>query len=399
MKRRKFILESPSMMDRISTLENLKRAHDQLKPTLIKSEKMRRDRVGNPTEIDPASLEADRLLYDLPNLSKMISSGEYTPRPVLEQFRPKTDGGVRRLGIPSAVDRLVGRAVLNVLGPIIDPTFHDCNFGFRLKGGKIKGGQIKAVEKAVQWMESGAKAFASLDILNCFDTLPHLRILQLLERHCREKSVVNLVQKFMTCGSRGSRRLFIRRPHGKGLHQGATLSAILSNVLLNELDRYISEKMHQKFVRYADNVWIFSDRPAIVELLPSLIDQFLEKLGLRLNPKKTVISKEPRVRMLGFILDGTLTGRPVRTTLDPNSAAMFLVRLREELALDRDLDEARKSVEKYISGWTGYFGHCSSDHTGEFAILREQTKVLCAESGLNSFDQIIGKMKAGEGSR
>ncbi len=309
--------------------------------------------------IDGMSLDAlaPHLKEHWPAIRAQLLEGTYQPQPVRRVEIPKALGGTRSLGIPTVLDRFIQQAVLQVLQAEWDPTFSEHSFGFR-----PKRSAHQAVARAQELIASGHDIVVDIDLEKFFDRVNHDILMGLVAKRVADKRVLKLIRGFLTAGVLMDGLV---GPTEEGTPQGGPLSPLLSNLMLDVMDKELERRGHN-FVRYADdcNIYVRSQRGG--ERVMASIERFLTKrLKLKVNKAKSAVARPGKRKFLGF---GFTNGEQPRRRIAPQSRARFRSRVRELTRRTRgkSLAQIIKELSVYLIGWRGYFGFCETP-----SVLRE----------------------------
>ena len=229
---------------------------------------------------------------NIDTIREQIRTRKYKPSPVRRVEIPKSGGGVRNLGVPTVIDRVVQQAIVQVLTPIYEPLFSDSSYGFR-----PNRCCEMAIIKALEYMNDGYEWIVDIDIEKFFDNVHHDKLISLIMKNVKNGEIVSLIRKFLVSG------IMIDDEYKEsvvGTPQGGNLSPLLSNVVLNELDRELEARgLH--FVRYADDCIILVHTSKAADRVMANVSRFIEdKLGLKVNMAKSKVSKPNDIKYLGF---------------------------------------------------------------------------------------------------
>ena len=326
----------PVTLEKVLSRENMWRAYERV--------------VGNggAAGADGMTVEALKPFLQLrwQAIRKELLDGTYRPSPVLKVEIPKPDGGVRTLGIPTVVDRLIQQALYQALQGWYDPTFSDHSFGFRLGRGAHD-----ALERAREHVAAGYRWVVDMDLAKFFDRVNHDILMSRLARRIEDKRILRLIRRYLQAGMMEEGLVSART---EGTPQGGPLSPLLSNILLDELDKELERRGH-RFVRYADdcNIYVRSRRSG--ERVLASIERFLnDRLRLQVNRDKSAVDRPWNRKFLGYTF--TMHYQP-KLKVAVQSVIRFKSRLRELFRIGRGRSLARLIAElrPKLIGWVSYF--------------------------------------------
>ena len=283
-----------------------------------------------------------------PALREQLLSGSYQPQAVRRVEIAKPDGGVRKLGIPTVLDRFIQQAVMQVLQGRWDRTFSEHSHGFR-----PQRSAHQAVAKAQQYIAEGNRWVVDLDLEKFFDRVNHDKLMAAIARRVRDKRMLRLLRAFLESGVMENGLV---SPVEEGTPQGGPLSPLLSNLVLDELDRELERRQH-RFVRYADdcNIYVASER-AGKRVMQSVTGFIRRRLKLKVNETKSAVARPQERKFLGFSF--TYGAKPKRR-IAPKALLRCKQRVRELTRRTRgiSLEQMTKELASYLQGWRSYFGY------------------------------------------
>lgn len=281
-------------------------------------------------------------------LTQAIKDGKYHPKPVRRVEIPKAEKGkVRKLGIPTVVDRVVQQAIAQVLSPIFEKQFSDNSFGFR-----PKRSAHDAIRRCQRFVNEGYKYVVDMDLEKYFDTVNQSKLVEVLSRTIKDGRVISLIHKFLKAG------VVVRHKFeetGIGVPQGGPLSPLLSNIMLNELDKELERRGH-RFVRYADDMVVFcKSKKSANRTLVNILPYIERKLFLKVNRDKTVVGYVGKIKFLGFSFykyKGSTRVRIHSKAIDKMKSKIKELTSRSNGCGN---DKRAESLRRYIIGWVNYF--------------------------------------------
>jgi len=327
----------PMVLEAVVSRENMQRAWQRVRSN--------RGAAG----VDGLAIDqtAERLRDDWPRIREDLLEGRYAPQPVRRVDIPKPGGGIRTLGIPTVTDRLIQQAIAQVLQPHFDPMFSASSFGYR-PGRSAKD----AVKRARDHIAAGYRWMVDMDLAKFFDRVNHDVLMARLARRIEDKRLLGLIRRYLQAGLMAEGLISPRR---QGTPQGGPLSPLLSNILLDDLDKELERRGHA-FVRYADDCSIFVRSERAGQRVLDSVGRFLEKrLRLQVNPAKSAVARPWKRSFLGYTVT---THRKPRLKVARQSVQRLRLKVKALMRQGRGrrLDQVCGELRVILTGWLNYFG-------------------------------------------
>lgn len=306
--------------------------------------------------VDGISIEEvdEYLKENWTDIKEKILKRKYKPQPVLRVEIPKPNGGVRKLGIPTVVDRVIEQGVAQVLTPMFEPKFSEYSYGFR-PGRRAQ----QAIIKLLEYLNDGYTYIVDIDLEKFFDNVPQDKLMYLVGKTVKDPDVISLVTKYLRAG------IMIRGRYEDtsiGTPQGGNLSPLLSNIMLDELDKELQARgLH--FVRYADDCVITVRSSAAANRVMHTVTSWIDrKLGLKVNATKSKVTKPMNLKYLGFgfvKMNGKWEARPHKDSLERFKRKLKSLTSR---SWSVSMDYRILRLNQVIRGWVNYFRICKMKH-------------------------------------
>lgn len=334
------------MLNKDDTLLNELLSGDNLK---IAKQRIKKNKGASGIDGMEVKELDEYLSKHLDEIKEQIRNKKYSPKPVKRVEIPKPDGGVRNLGVPTVVDRFVQQAIAQVLTPIYEPKFSESSYGFR-----PNRCCEMAILKALEFMNDGYQWVVDIDLEKFFDNVNHDKMISLIMKDVKCGEIVSLINKFLKSG------IMIDDEYKEsviGTPQGGNLSPLLSNIMLNQLDKEL-EARGLRFTRYADDCIILVGSSKAADRVMKNVSIFIEsELGLKVNMTKSKVSKPNDIKYLGFGFfmdknDGLWKAKPHAKSVEKLKLKLKKLTSRR---WSISLDERLEKIKKTIVGWTNYY--------------------------------------------
>jgi group II intron reverse transcriptase/maturase len=325
------------MLEQILSPANLNAAYKRV---------VRNKGAGGIDEMQVESLK-DYLIKEKEALTASILDGKYRPNPVRRVEIPKENGKKRQLGIPTVVDRVIQQAITQVLNPIYEKQFSSHSYGFR-----PKRSAHQALQQCQRYITEGYTYAVDMDLEKFFDTVNQSKLIEVLSRTIKDGRVISLIHRYLQAGVIVANKF---EQTAVGVPQGGPLSPLLSNIMLNELDKELESRGH-RFVRYADDLIILcKSKRSAARTMENLVPYIEKKLFLKVNREKSTVAYITKVKFLGYSFYQTKGEGRLRIHM--KSIAKMRSKIKERTSRSNGWGNARRKevLKQYITGWVNYF--------------------------------------------
>lgn len=330
--------ENDEMLNQVLAKENM----------LLALKRVERNKGKHGVDMMPVQTLRKHIFENWITIKTQIIEGTYLPMPVRRVEIPKPDGGVRLLGIPTVTDRLIQQAIAQILSKVYDPTFSEFSYGFR-----PNRSAHDAVRQAKSYIEEGYRWVVDMDLEKFFDKVNHDILMYKLSKDIKDKRVLKLIRKYLQSGIMINGIAVLNE---EGMPQGGPLSPLLSNIMLDELDKELEKRGH-KFCRYADDCNIYVKSKRAGERVMENITSFIEgKLRLKVNINKSAVERPWKRKFLGFTL-GLMFGKAY-SSISKQSLKKHKDKLREILSRSKPMTLEQRIIKlnQINIGWINYYG-------------------------------------------
>ncbi len=313
---------------------------------LLALKRVEKNKGSHGVDMMPVRNLRQHIVENWSSIKEAILKGTYNPMPVRRVEIPKPDGGVRLLGIPTVTDRLIQQAIAQVLSKIYDPMFSEHSYGFR-----PNRSAHDAVRKAKGYIRDGFRWVVDMDLEKFFDKVNHDRLMSTLAKTVNDKPLLKLIRKYLQAGVMING---VVSSTSQGTPQGGPLSPLLSNIVLDELDKELEKRGH-KFVRYADDCNIYVKSKRAGERTMASIQRFIEeKLRLKVNIKKSAVDRPWKRKFLGFSFT---SAKEPKIRIAKESIKRMKEKVREITSrkMPYPMEYRIAKLNQYLIGWCGYF--------------------------------------------
>ena len=313
---------------------------------LLALQRVEKNKGSHGVDMMPVQNLRQHIVENWISIKEAILKGTYEPMPVRRVEIPKPDGGVRLLGIPTVTDRLIQQAIAQVLSKIYDPMFSEHSYGFR-----PNRSAHDAVRKAKGYIRDGFRWVVDMDLEKFFDKVNHDRLMSTLAKTVNDKPLLKLIRKYLQAGVMING---VVSSTSQGTPQGGPLSPLLSNIVLDELDKELEKRGH-KFVRYADDCNIYVKSKRAGERTMASIQRFIEeKLRLKVNIKKSAVDRPWKRKFLGFSFT---SAKEPKIRIAKESIKRMKEKVREITSrkMPYPMEYRIAKLNQYLIGWCGYF--------------------------------------------